>query len=76
MQVYIVIKNDKPCGVTLKRREAYALYDDIVRSGQYRQAAVRAIAAGDDEQEVVFEAYQAQDAKCHGSLLRPLLYRV
>ncbi len=76
MQVYIVIKNDKPCGVTLKRREAYELYDDIVRSGRYHQAAVRSIAAGDDDQEVVLEAFQAPDANSHGSLLRPLLYRV
>ena len=58
VQIYIVTKDDRPCGITLDEREACAMYDRILRYGRHRQAAVRAITAEEDRRRVLLEFYR------------------
>ena len=59
MNVYIVTKNEQPCLTTLDEREACALYEDLLHSGRYRQAAVLFVPANTDNRKVLLEAFEA-----------------
>ena len=58
MQVYIVTRDEVPCMTTLDEREVRAAFEQIVRSGRYRQAAALALPARDEGSTVIMEAYQ------------------
>ena len=58
MRVYVVTKDERPCLATLDEREARATFEQIVRSGRYRQAAALAVPARGEQGQVLMEAYQ------------------
>ncbi|MCG8356420.1 MAG: hypothetical protein MI920_12685 [Kiloniellales bacterium] len=58
MSVYIVTKDAVPFCATFSRNEASAIFDDIVHSGRYRQAATLVVSPLGDGYEVLQEAYK------------------
>ena len=46
MSIYVVTRDERPYRKTHSEREARAIFDGIVFSGQYRHAAVLSVADG------------------------------
>ena len=63
MTVYVVTRNRQPCLATLSETEACDLYEKLVHSGCFRQAAVHIVQIAESRKRVLLEAYQA-DSPC------------
>ena len=58
MRVYIVTKDYRPLCATFDMREACDMYEETVRSGEFRQASVVAIPTMTEDHKVLFCAAQ------------------
>ena len=58
MTRYVVTLDEVPIRTTSSQRDACAMFDSVVRSRRYRQAAVVAVTAPDRSRRVLREAWQ------------------